>query len=79
LFALDVPPSLLLVEQVLVTLSQNQSWKRSFCPNTGEKVQAWAEDDPEEDDLSYVQVTCLAWAQAHLVNPKSGKVLGSDE
>ena len=22
------------------------------CPNTGEKVQAWAADDPEEDDLS---------------------------
>ena len=26
---------------------------------------------------TYVQVTCLACAQAHLVNPKSGKVLGT--
>jgi hypothetical protein len=47
------------------------------CPNTGEKVQAWASDDPEKGNLTYVQVTCLACAQAHLVNPKSGKVLGS--
>ena len=49
------------------------------CPNTGENVQAWAADDPEDDDLTYVQVTCLACAQAHLVNPKTGKVLGSDD
>ena len=33
----------------------------------------------EDDDLTYVQVTCLACAQAHLVNPKTGKVLGSDD
>ena len=43
------------------------------CPNTGDIVQAWAADDPEDDDLTYVQVTCLACAQAHLVNPKTGK------
>jgi hypothetical protein len=45
------------------------------CPNTGDNVQAWAADDPEDDDLTYVQVTCLACAQAHLVNPKTGRVL----
>jgi hypothetical protein len=49
------------------------------CPNTGEQVQCWVADDPEEDDLSYVQVTCLACAQAHLVNPKTGRVLGGEE
>ena len=43
------------------------------CPNTGDNVQAWAADDPDDDDLTYVQVTCLACAQAHLVNPKTGK------
>ena len=32
---------------------------------------------PKDDDLTYVQVTCLACAQAHLVNPNSGKVLGT--
>ena len=31
------------------------------------------------DDLTYVQVTCLACAQAHLVNPKNGKVPGSGD
>ena len=49
------------------------------CPNSGDDVQGWAADDPEVDDLTYVQVTCLACAQAHLVNPKTGKVLGSDD
>ena len=49
------------------------------CPNTGDNVQAWDADDPEDDDLTYVQVTCLACAQAHLVNPKNGKVLGSGD
>ena len=45
-------------------------------PNTGDNVQV--ADEPDDDDLTYVQVTCLACAQAHLVNPKTGKVLGSD-
>ncbi len=49
------------------------------CPNTSDNVQAWVADDPEDEDLTYVQVTCLACAQAHLVNPKSGKVLGADD
>jgi hypothetical protein len=46
------------------------------CPNTGDNVQAWAADDPEDDEMTYVQVTCLACAQAHLVDPKSGRVIG---
>jgi hypothetical protein len=49
------------------------------CPNTGDKVQAWAADDPEDDEMTYVQVTCLACAQAHLLNVKTGRVLGSEE
>jgi DNA topoisomerase-3 len=36
-------------------------------PNPGDNVQAWAADDPDDDDdLTYIQVTCLACAQAHL-------------
>ena len=46
------------------------------CPNTGDNVQAWAADDPTDESLTYLEVTCLACAQAHLVNPKTGKVLG---
>jgi hypothetical protein len=44
------------------------------CPNTGQQVQAWAADDPTEDDDAYEMVTCLACAGLHLVNPKTGKV-----
>ena len=43
------------------------------CPTL---ANTWAADDPEADDLTHVQVTCLACAQAHPVNPKTGKVLG---
>ena len=46
-------------------------------PSAGSCV-LWRADDPEDDDLTYVQVTCLACAQAHLVNPKTGKVLGAE-
>ena len=28
------------------------------CPNTGDNVQAWTADDPEDDDLTYVQIAC---------------------
>ena len=47
-------------------------------PSAGSCV-LWRADDPEDDDLTYVQVTGFARAQAHLVNPKTGKVLGSDD
>jgi hypothetical protein len=50
-----------------------------YLPQYREKVQAWAADDPNEDAFTYVQVTCLACARAHLVNPKTGKVLGAED
>ena len=28
------------------------------CPNTGDNVQAWADDEPDDDDFTYVQVRC---------------------
>ena len=61
------------------TIKPHAAVSLSLPPNTGDNVQAWAADDPEDDDLAYIQVTCLACAQAHLVNPKTGKVLGSDD
>jgi hypothetical protein len=50
------------------------------CPNTGDNVQAWVADAPEDDDLTYVSgdVPCVR-PKAHLVNPKSGKVLGASD
>jgi hypothetical protein len=50
------------------------------CPNTGMRVQGWVADDPtERPDNSYDAVTCVACTQMHLVNPKTGKVLGQDD
>jgi hypothetical protein len=36
-------------------------------------------DEPDDDDLTYVQVTCLVCAQTHLVNPKTREVLGAED
>jgi hypothetical protein len=42
-------------------------------------VQGWVADDPtERGDEFYEAVTCMACTRLHLVNPKSGKVLGAD-
>lgn len=50
------------------------------CPNTGLEVQGWVADDSTEwDDGSYKAVTCLVCARIHLVNPKTGNVLGEDD
>ena len=70
----------------MLTLAQPGKEKRRImppflyrCPDTGDNVQAWADDEPDDDDFTYVQVRCLACAQLHLVNLKTGKVLGSDD
>lgn len=50
------------------------------CPNTGLKVQGWvAEAPPAASDETYEAVTCTACVQVHLVNPVTGRVLGSDD
>ena len=48
------------------------------CPNTGQTVQGWSADEMPDDDV-YELVTCLACTQVHLVNLKTGKVLGEEE
>jgi hypothetical protein len=51
-----------------------------LCPNTGDGVQGWFADDGSADSgESYEGVTCLACRQVHMVNPRTGKVLGADE
>jgi hypothetical protein len=50
-----------------------------LCPNTGDRVQGWFAHDGSGDSETYQSVTCLACRQVHLVNPKTGKVLGADE
>jgi hypothetical protein len=44
-----------------------------LCP------QGWFADDGSGDSETYEAVTCLACKQVHMVNPKTGKVLGADE
>jgi len=48
------------------------------CPNTGLNVQGFIADDPG-DDGSYVPVTCIICTRVHLVDPRSGKVVGVDD
>jgi hypothetical protein len=51
------------------------------CPNTGLRVQGWIVDYPiaqhEKDHEGYEPVTCPACERVHLVNPKTGEVLGA--
>jgi hypothetical protein len=49
-----------------------------LCPNTGDRVQGWFADNGSESETCEA-VTCLACSQVHMVNPKTGKVLGADE
>ena len=49
------------------------------CPITAQTVQGWSADDVTDDDTSYQSVASLACAQTHLINLKTGKVLGAKE
>ena len=50
------------------------------CPITGFNVQGWVADDPTEGgDETFVPVNCVVCTRVHLVNPKTGKVIGADE
>jgi hypothetical protein len=47
------------------------------CPSTNLNVQHWRDDDDEDvPDNEYEAVTCKACARLHLINRKTGKVLG---
>jgi hypothetical protein len=46
-----------------------------LCPNTGDRVQGFADDGSEDSGETYERVTCLACRQVHMLNPRTGKVL----
>ena len=46
------------------------------CPNTGFRVQGF-DPDSADTDSAYEPVVCTICKQVHLVNFKTGKVLGS--
>ena len=50
------------------------------CPTTGLNVQGWFADDPAHADAddTYELLICTACTKLHLVNPKTGRVLGDD-
>jgi len=48
------------------------------CPTTGFRVQGYIPGGVEDDDV-YEAVTCIACARVHMVNPKTGKVLGQSD
>jgi hypothetical protein len=50
------------------------------CPNTDQRVQGWSAEEVSPDQVdTYEAVTCIACQQVHLVNPATGKVLGSND
>ena len=47
------------------------------CTRTGLNVQGWVAEDPAlYDEEAYEAITCHACGHVHLVNPKTGKVVG---
>lgn len=46
------------------------------CPQTGLSVQHRLDSEAAADD-EFVQVVCLACTRLHLINRKTGKLLGS--
>ena len=50
-----------------------------LCPNTGAQVQARFTDNASEDEDHgeiYERVTCTACGRLHMVNLRTGKILG---
>ena len=76
--------------RVFFSFALNQNWTAGLClacampailfrcPNTGYRVQGWfAEDVSDNGEDTYQSLTCLACRQVHLVNPKTGNVVGA--
>jgi hypothetical protein len=51
------------------------------CPHTGQTVQGWSADEvtDDKDDDTYQSFECSFCTRVHLVNLKTGKVLGDEE
>jgi hypothetical protein len=51
----------------------------SVCPNTGQNAQGWSAEEVTDDDDTYQSFPCIACTRVHLINLKTGKVLGEEE
>ena len=49
------------------------------CPASGFNVQHQMDDDPDIAENEYVGIMCLACAKMHLLNLKTGKLLGQGD
>jgi hypothetical protein len=49
------------------------------CPASGLNVQHQTDDDPDISENEYVGVMCPACTNMHLLNRKTGKLLGQDD
>jgi hypothetical protein len=50
------------------------------CPNAAAQIRAIRAEDPYESETdAYEPVRCIACMGVHMVNPKTGKVLGADD
>jgi len=69
-----------LAEPLSAPLSINMATFLYCCPTSGLRVQGWIADDPMEDRVErFEAVTRLACTRVHIVNPKTGKLLGEDD
>jgi hypothetical protein len=49
------------------------------CPTTGYRVQGFVPEDVPADSDTYESVTCILCQRVHLVNPRTGRVLGEND
>ena len=49
------------------------------CPRTGLQVQGMLEEHVPEDEGTFAGVSCAACGSVHLVNPRTGRTLGSEK
>ncbi len=51
------------------------------CPSTKLDVQYWLDDETKDEvsETEYEAVTCNACAKIHLINRKTGKLLGQED
>jgi hypothetical protein len=49
------------------------------CPTTSMNVQHWSDDDNDARENEYEGIVCPACTKLHLLNRKTGKLLGQDD
>jgi hypothetical protein len=63
----------------------NEAWVAAFmaafvfkCPNTYHEIQHWLDDDEDVPGNEYEIIKCAACSRLHLINRKTGALLGAD-